>query len=60
MIKWMLSKQIWDETNVAPMRNYIQEWLQIRIDNLTDEGQQPVGTIPVVVDESNKKASARE
>jgi hypothetical protein len=49
--------KIWDEINVAPMRSYIEEWLQRRIDKLTDEGQQPVGTIPVVVDESNKKAS---
>jgi hypothetical protein len=40
------------------MRSYIEEWLQRRIDKLTDEGKQPVGTIPVVVDESNKKASA--
>jgi hypothetical protein len=49
--------KIWDEINVAPMRSYIEEWLQRAIDKLTDEGKQAVGTIPVVVDESNKKAS---
>jgi hypothetical protein len=49
--------KIWDEINVAPMRSYIEEWLQREIDKLTDEGKQAVGTIPVVVDESNKKAS---
>ena len=49
--------EIRDEINVAPMRSYIEEWLQRRMDKLTDEGQQPVGMIPVVIDESNKKAS---
>jgi hypothetical protein len=49
--------KIRDEINVAPMRNYIEEWLQRGIDKLTDEGKQPVGMIPVVVDESNKEAS---
>jgi hypothetical protein len=39
------------------MRSYIEEWLQREIDKLIDEWQQPVGMIPVVVDESNKKAS---
>ena len=31
--------KIWDEINVAPMRNYIEEWLQRAIDKLTDKGQ---------------------
>jgi hypothetical protein len=50
--------KIQHEINVAPMRSYIEEWLQKEIDKLIDEGQQAVGTIPVVVDESNKKALA--
>jgi hypothetical protein len=50
--------KIRDEINVDPMRSYIEEWLQRGIDTLTDEGQQPVGTIPVVIDERNKKASS--
>jgi hypothetical protein len=39
--------KIWDEINVAPMRSYIEEWIQREIDKLTDKGQQAVGTIPV-------------
>jgi hypothetical protein len=50
--------EIQDEINVAPMRSYIEEWFQRRMDKLIDEGQQPVGTIPVVVDDNNKNASA--
>jgi len=50
--------EIQDEINVAPMRSYIEEWLQRRMDKLIDEGKQLVGTIPVVVDKTNKKASA--
>jgi hypothetical protein len=50
--------EIQDEINVAPMRSYIEEWFQRRMDNLIDEGQQPVGTIPVTVDDNNKNASA--
>jgi hypothetical protein len=42
---------------MASMRSYIEEWLQRRIDKLTDKGQQPVGTIPMAIDESNKKTS---
>jgi hypothetical protein len=50
--------EIRDEINVAPMRSYIEEWFQRRMDKLIDEGKQPVGTIPVVVDDNNKNASA--
>ena len=50
--------KIQDEMNVPPMRGYTEEWLQRAIDKLTNEGQQAVGTIPVIVDKSNKKASA--
>ena len=50
--------EIHDKINVAPMRSYIEEWLQRRTDKLTDEGQQPIDMILVVVDESNKKAWA--
>jgi hypothetical protein len=52
--------KIRDEINVAPMRSYIEEWLQREINNLTDEGQQAVGTIRVAVDDNNKKESARK
>jgi hypothetical protein len=50
--------EIQDEINVAPMRSYIEEWLQRRMDKLIDKGKKLVGTIPVAVDESNKNASA--
>jgi hypothetical protein len=50
--------EIRDEINVPPMRSYIEEWLQRRMEKLTDEGKQPIGTIPVVVDERNKNTSA--
>jgi uncharacterized protein YeeX (DUF496 family) len=49
--------KIRDEINMAPMRGYIEEWLQRAIDKLTDKGQKAVGTIPIVVDDSNKKTS---
>jgi hypothetical protein len=49
--------EIHNEINMAPMRSYIEEWFQRRMDKLIDKGQQPVGTIPVVVDDNNKNAS---
>jgi hypothetical protein len=45
---------------MAPMRGYIEEWLQREIDKLTNEGKQAVGTIPVVIDKSNKNTVARK
>jgi hypothetical protein len=42
------------------MRSYIEERLQRAIENLTDEGKQAVDTIPLIVDERNKKALARK
>ena len=39
------------------MRIYIEEWFQWRMDNLIDEGQQPVGMIPAIVDDNNKNTS---
>jgi hypothetical protein len=50
--------EIQDEINVAPMRSYIEEWFQRRMDNLIEEGKQPVGTIPATVDDNNKNTSA--
>jgi hypothetical protein len=50
--------EVQDEINVAPMRSYIEEWFQRRMDNLIQEGKQPVDTIPVTVDDNNKNASA--
>jgi hypothetical protein len=50
--------KIWNEINVAPLRSYIEEWVQREMDQVTDERQQEVGTIPVAVDDSNKNATA--
>ena len=50
--------EIQDEINMAPMRNYIKEWLQQRMDNLIQEGKQHVDMIPLTIDDSNKNASA--
>jgi hypothetical protein len=50
--------EIQDEINVAPMRSYIEEWFQQRMDNLIEEGKQSVGTIPMTVDDNNKNTLA--
>jgi hypothetical protein len=50
--------EVWDEINVAPMRIYIEEWFQRRMDNLIQEGKQTIDTILVTIDDSNKNASA--
>jgi hypothetical protein len=50
--------EIQDEINVAPMRSYIEEWFQRRMDNLIEEGQQLVDMIPATVDDRNKNASS--
>jgi hypothetical protein len=52
--------KIWNEINVAPLRSYIEEWVERELKQVADERQQAVGTIPVVVDDNNKKASARK
>jgi hypothetical protein len=43
------------EINVAPMKNYIEEWFKKAIDKLTNEGQETVETVPVTVNEDNKR-----
>jgi hypothetical protein len=40
---------------VAPMKNYIEEWFKKAIDKLTNEGQETVETVPVTVNEDNKR-----
>jgi hypothetical protein len=52
------------EINVAPMKNYIEDWFKKAIDKLTKEGQEAtVETVPITVNEDNKrttKASEQE
>jgi hypothetical protein len=50
--------EIRDEINMAPMRNYIKEWFQQRMDNLIQEGKQHVDMIPLTIDDNNKNVSA--
>jgi hypothetical protein len=52
--------KIWHEINVAPMKNYIEEWLKKAIDKLTDEGQETVETIHVTVNEVNNMTPTRK
>ena len=50
--------EIRDETNIAPMKSYIEEWFQERMDGLVQEGQEPVNRTTMPIDDSNKNASA--
>jgi hypothetical protein len=52
--------EIQDEINMAPMRSYIEEWFQWRMDNLIQEGQQLVDTITLTIDDSNKNVEASQ
>jgi hypothetical protein len=52
--------KIWHEINVAPMKSYIEEWFKKAIDKLTNEGQEAVETVPVTVDENDKRTSTRK
>jgi hypothetical protein len=40
------------------MKSYIKEWFKKDIDKLTDEGQETTETVPVTVDENDKRTSA--
>jgi hypothetical protein len=50
--------KIQHEINVAPMKSYIEEWFKKVIDKLTTEGQETVETVPVTVNEENKRTPA--
>jgi hypothetical protein len=43
--------KIWNEINVAPMRSYIQEWLERQLKQAVDERQQAVVRIPAAIDD---------
>jgi hypothetical protein len=42
------------------MKGYIEEWFKKAIDKLTNEGQEAVETVPVTVDENDKRTSMRK
>jgi hypothetical protein len=48
------------EINVAPMKGYIEEWFKRAINKLKNEGQESVETVPVTVDENDKRTSVRK
>jgi hypothetical protein len=37
------------------MKSYIEEWFKKDIDKLTNEGKETVETVPVTVNEDNKR-----
>jgi hypothetical protein len=46
------------EINVAPMKNYIEDWFKKTIDKLTKEGQEAtVEMVPITVNEENKRTT---
>jgi hypothetical protein len=50
--------KIRQEIYMAPMKSYIEEWFKKAIDKLTNEGQESVKTVPVTVDENDKRTSS--
>jgi hypothetical protein len=46
--------------STSPMKNYIKQWFKKAIDKLTHEGQEAVETVPVTVDENDKRTSTRK
>jgi hypothetical protein len=49
--------EIRDETNTAPMKRYIKEWFQEGMDDLIQEGQEPVNRTTMLIDNNNTNAS---
>ena len=50
--------EIWDKINTTPMKSYIEERFQLRMESLVQEGQQPINMSPLPIDDNNKNASA--
>jgi hypothetical protein len=48
--------KIWHEINVTSMRSYIEKV----VDNTTNEGKRMLHTIPITVEQSHKRTSARK
>jgi hypothetical protein len=43
--------KIWNELNVAPMRGYIEEWLERQLKQATNKRQQAVANIPTTIED---------
>ena len=50
--------EIRHETNTTPMKSYIEEWFQERMDGLVQEGQEPVNKTTMPIDDNKKNTSA--
>jgi hypothetical protein len=49
------------EINVAPMKNYIEDWVKKVIDKLTKEGQETiVEIVPITANKENKRTVGRK
>jgi hypothetical protein len=46
------------EINTAPMKSYIEEWFQLIMESLIQEGKQLIKRSPLPIDDNNKNASA--
>jgi hypothetical protein len=46
------------EINTAPMKSYIEEWFQLIMESLIQEGKQLINRSPLPIDDNNKNASA--
>jgi hypothetical protein len=54
----LFNSKIRHEINVAPMKNYIEDWFKREIDNLNKEGHETkVETVRVTVNEENKRTT---
>ena len=52
--------KIQHEINVSPMKSYIEEWFNKYIDKLINEGKEAVETVPVTIDENDKRTSTNK
>jgi hypothetical protein len=52
--------KIWHEINVVEMKVYIEDWFRKVIEKLTKEGQETVETVPIIVNENNKRTMERK
>jgi hypothetical protein len=55
----LLNIKISHEINIAPMKSYIDYWFRNEIEKLTKEGQEIVETVPIIVNEDNKRTKKR-
>ena len=46
------------EINTAPMKSCIEEWFQLIMESLIQEGKQPINRTQLTIDDNNKNASA--